>query len=89
MAKKSTRGRKKGGKSVTGAVKAGTIFAPARCTRLLRKGRYAARVGGTSGAFMAAVLEYVCGEVLELGGNTCHEKKKKLIMPSHINIGIQ
>ena len=38
---------------------------------------------------MAATLEYVVGEVLELAGNVMLERKKKLLMPSHINIGIR
>ena len=35
---------------------------------------------------MAAVLQYVCSEVLELAGEICQQKKKKTISPQHLQI---
>ena len=39
--------------------------------------------------FAAAVMEYLCAEILELAGNVCAESKKKLITPRHIVLAIQ
>jgi histone H2A len=38
---------------------------------------------------MAAVLEYVCAEVLELSGDLCLQHKNKIIQPRHINLGLR
>ena len=56
------------GPKTTGSARAGVIFPVGRLNRLLRQGRYAPRVGGSAGAFMAGALEYIAAEVLELAG---------------------
>ena len=38
---------------------------------------------------MAAVLEYLSAEILELAGDVCEQHKKKTIAPKHINLGIR
>ena len=38
---------------------------------------------------MAAVLEYITSEILELAGNACSEHKKKTIAPRHIQLAIR
>ena len=38
---------------------------------------------------MAAVLEYITSEILELAGNACTEHKKKTIAPRHIQLAIR
>jgi len=46
---------------------------------MMRNGRYAQRLGGSSGAFMAGVLEYLTLEICELSGLICEKHKKKTI----------
>ena len=41
-----------------------------------------------AGVFTAAVLEYLCREIVELAGNACAEAKKKTIAPRHIQLAI-
>ncbi|KAL0267758.1 UNVERIFIED_CONTAM: hypothetical protein PYX00_007649 [Menopon gallinae] len=67
-------GRGKGGK-VKGKAKsrsnrAGLQFPVGRIHRLLRKGNYAERVGAGAPVYLAAVMEYLAAEVLELAGVT-------------------
>lgn len=92
MAPKKVGKRKSGtatrSKPVSHNKKAGVIFPVGRCNRYLKQGRYAERVGGSAGVFMAGVLEYITAELCELAGNVCEEQGKKQIMPKHINFGI-
>lgn len=64
------------GKSKTRSNRAGLQFPVGRIHRLLRKGNYAERVGGGAPVYLAAVLEYLAAEVLELAGNAARDNKK-------------
>ncbi|KAK5841513.1 hypothetical protein PVK06_003834 [Gossypium arboreum] len=69
--KKGAGGRKGGGpkkKPVSRSVKAGLQFPVGRIGRYLKKGRYSQRVGTGAPVYLAAVLEYLAAEVLELAG---------------------
>ena len=35
----------------------------------MRKGHYASRIGSFAPVYFAGVLEYLCGEILEMAGN--------------------
>ena len=83
------KGRKAGGPIVSGATRAGLVFAPARCTRLFRQGRYSERCSGSTGAYCAGVLQYICEELCELAGDMCESRKKKTITPEHLNLAIR
>lgn len=75
------KGARKGGKQTTGSVKAGVTFPVGRLARLMRQGRYSQRLGKSASVFMAAVLEYVVTEVLELATDMAREQHKVRITP--------
>uniref|UniRef100_A0ACD5WTP0 Uncharacterized protein n=1 Tax=Avena sativa TaxID=4498 RepID=A0ACD5WTP0_AVESA len=83
---------RKGGerkKAVTRSVKAGLQFPVGRIGRFLKKGRYAQRVGSGAPVYLAAVLEYLAAEVLELAGNAAKDNKKSRIVPRHLLLAIR
>ncbi|XP_062145488.1 histone H2A.1 [Alnus glutinosa] len=91
---KTTRGAggRKGGerkKSVTKSVKAGLQFPVGRIARFLKKGRYAQRTGSGAAVYLAAVLEYLAAEVLELAGNAARDNKKNRINPRHVLLAVR
>ncbi|MEW5312781.1 MAG: hypothetical protein WDW38_004389 [Sanguina aurantia] len=83
------KGRAAGSKSVTRSTKAGLQFPVGRIARLLKKGKYASRVGAGAPVYLAAVLEYLTAEVLELAGNAARDNKKSRISPRHIQLAIR
>lgn len=93
MSAKGTGGRKKqasgGKKTVSRSAKAGLQFPVGRMARYLKKGRYAKRTGVGAPVYLAAVLEYLCAEVLELAGNAAREHKKSRIIPRHIQVAVR
>uniref|UniRef100_A0A8C3P3F0 Histone H2A n=1 Tax=Cyanoderma ruficeps TaxID=181631 RepID=A0A8C3P3F0_9PASS len=70
------------------SAKAGLQFPVGRIYRLLRRGKYAHRIGSAAAIYLAAVLEYMTAEVLELAGNAACENKKTRIMPRHIQLAV-
>jgi len=86
---KGGRGKAKGTKAVSRSVRAGLQFPVGRLARFLRKGRYAARVGGGAPVYLAAVLEYLSAEILELAGNAARDNKRQRIIPRHIQLAVR
>jgi len=89
----ATTGKGKGGrgdkKSTTASAKAGLQFPVGRIGRYLRQGKYATRMGAGAPVYLAAVLEYLCAEILELAGNAARDNKKSRIVPRHITLAVK
>uniref|UniRef100_A0A8C8EFF6 Histone H2A n=1 Tax=Otus sunia TaxID=257818 RepID=A0A8C8EFF6_9STRI len=68
---------------------AGLQFPVGRVHRLLKRGNYASRIGPGAAIFLAAVLEYLTAEILELSGNAARENKKARILPRHIQLAVR
>jgi len=81
---KGGRGKAEGTKKRTKSIKAGLQFPVARIGRHLKKGKYATRVGSGAPVYLAAILEYLTAEILELAGNAARDNKKSRIIPRHI-----
>ena len=86
-------GRGKAGKSRSKAKsrssRAGLQFPVGRVHRLLRKGNYAQRIGSGAPVYLAAVLEYLSAEILELAGNAARDNKKTRIIPRHLQLAVR
>ena len=63
------KGGKARAKGKSRSSRAGLQFPVGRIHRLLRRGNYSERVGAGAPVYMAAVMEYLAAEVLELAGN--------------------
>jgi len=70
------RGASKARKSTS--AKAGLIFPVGRVGSMLRRGQYARRVSASGAVYMAAVLEYLTAELLELTVKATKDIKKRL-----------
>ena len=86
-------GRGKGGKAKakpkTRTSRAGLQFPVGRIHRYLRKGHYANRIGSGAPVYLAAVLEYLSAEILELAGNAARDNKKQRIIPRHLQLAVR
>lgn len=92
MSGKAGKGKGKrvaGAKTVTRSARAGLQFPVGRVARYLRSGRYAKQIGGGAPVYLAAVLEYLCAEILELAGNAARDNKRTRIIPRHIQLAIR
>ncbi|PKY38263.1 putative histone H2A.1 [Rhizophagus irregularis] len=81
----SAEGKKKYSRSA----KAGLQFPVARIGRYLRDGNYAPRTGASAPVYLAAVIEYLVAEILELAGNAARDNKKARIVPRHLQLAIR
>ena len=73
---------------ITSSTRAGLLFSIPKVLKLMKRDRLAARVGKRPSVVMAAVMEYLSAEVLELAGNLVLERNKKRVTPRTIMLAI-
>lgn len=83
------KGKAKGIRARSRSSRAGLQFPVGRIHRHLRKGNYATRIGAGAPVYLAAVLEYLAAEILELAGNAARDNKKSRIIPRHLQLAIR
>jgi len=71
------------------SVKAGLQFPVGRIHRLLSEKIKGHRIGSGAPVYLAAVLEYLVAEILELSGNAARDNKLIRIIPRHIQLAIR
>ncbi|XP_055952680.1 core histone macro-H2A.1-like [Argiope bruennichi] len=84
----SGRGGKKRSKATSRSAKAGVLFPVGRFHRYLRNGTHHQRIGAGAPVYMAAVIEYLTAEILELAGNAARDNKKGRVTPRHILLAV-
>lgn len=90
MSGKGKGGRGSGDiKSKSRSSRAGITFPVGRIARYMRDMRVADRIGAGAPVYLAAVLEYLTAEVLELAGNVAQEGKKNRVIPRHIQLAVR
>ena len=62
------------------------LFPPARAEKFLKE--YNTRLGSGAKVYLAAVLEYITAEILELSGNAARDDRKSIITPRHIMLAL-
>ena len=91
----SGKGKGKGGrggdkkKATSRSAKAGLQFPVGRIARHMKNARVAARIGAGAPVYLAAVLEYLTAEILELAGNAARDNKKTRIVPRHLQLAVR
>ena len=86
---KGKGGRGAKGKSQSRSARAGLQFPVGRVARYMRKQNLASRLGGGAPVYLAAVLEYLCAEILELAGNAARDNKRTRIIPRHLQLAVR
>ena len=87
--KGKAKGKATGAKQTSRSAKAGLSFPVGRIARLLKNGRYAQRVGIGAPVYLAAVLEYLVAEILEVSCMVVKQNKKNRIVPRYIYLGLK
>jgi histone H2A len=68
--------------------RSGLQFPVGRISRLMKE-VLKQRVGKGAPVYLAAVLEYLCAEILELAGNAARDNKRTRIIPRHIMLAVR
>ena len=91
----SGKGKGKGGrgnvegKTMSRSARAGITFPVGRMARYMRDMRVADRIGAGAPVYLAAVIEYLTAEILELAGNAAQDSKKNRVVPRHIQLAVR
>jgi len=64
-------------------------FPPSRFQKQLKRGAFAPRIGFGAGLYMAAIVEYLCAEVLELAGNAAKDNNRLRVSPRHVMLAVR
>lgn len=80
---------KKSKKIQSQSARADLQFPVARIGRLLKRGRYSSRIGAGAPVYLAAVLEYLTAEILELAGNTARDHHTHRVGARHIQLAVR
>ena len=88
-AKGKAKGKSNTTKQTSRSSRAGLNFPVGRIARFLKAGRYAQRVGAGAAVYLAAVLEYLTAELLELSGNNAKLMKRTRIIPRNIFLSVR
>jgi len=83
------KGGKAKGKSKSRSSRAGLQFPVGRIHRHLKKAGVGSRIGAGAPVYLAAVLEYLAAEILELAGNAARDNKKTRISPRHLQLAVR
>ncbi|XP_055599003.1 histone H2A, sperm-like [Uranotaenia lowii] len=76
-------------KRQTKSQRSGLTFPVGRVASFLKRGNYANRIGTGASIYLAATLEYLVAEILELSGNAARDNKKSRIIPRHIQLAVR
>jgi len=71
------------------STRSGLTFPVARLHRMMKSGKYASRIGIGAPVYLAAVLEYLTAEILEMAGNASRDNKRVRIVPRHIMLAVR
>ena len=77
------------GKTKSRSKRSGLQFPVGRTEALIRQQSSIDRVGAGAPVYLAAVLEYLTAEILELAGNVARDNKAKRISPRHLQLAIR
>ena len=75
-------------KRMTKSQKVGLVF-PIGKVHTLMKTKHSGNIGQTASVYLAAVMEYMVAEVLELSGNAARDMKLQRITPHHVMLAIR
>lgn len=74
---------------MTNTAKAGITFPVGRIRRYMQEGKYAKIIRIGSAVYLAAALEYLVAEVLELSGTVARQNKRQRIIPRHVMMAVR
>ncbi|KAG7444297.1 histone-fold-containing protein [Guyanagaster necrorhizus] len=74
---------------VTRSQRAGLQFPVSRFHRKLRHNDGRKKVAVSAPVYLAAVIEYLVAEIVELAGNAAKDNKKRRILPQHLQLAVR
>ncbi|XP_078364118.1 histone H2A-like [Oculina patagonica] len=83
------KGKRTLGSKRSRSSRAGLQFPVSRVHRFLRLGKFSEHLAAGAPVYLAAVLEYLVAEILELSGNVARNSKRKRIIPRFIQLAVR